>query len=94
MEQTTSTPKEQIAKHNSAVEDLSSTTVSINALGYAQELDRNFGLLSICAVGIVTGNAWAALGGTFVGSLIDNLTEWNDLTRRRRWRFSTVDQHS
>ena len=29
-------------------------------------LDRNFSLLSISAVGIVTGNTWAALGGSIV----------------------------
>ena len=26
--------------------------------------DRNFSLLSISAVGIVTGNSWAAIGGS------------------------------
>ena len=31
-----------------------------------QQLDRNFSLLSICSVGIVTGNVWAAEGGTIV----------------------------
>ena len=38
----------------------------INASGHKQELDRQFSLLSICAVGICTGNAWAALGGSIV----------------------------
>lgn len=38
----------------------------INASGHKQELDRNFSLLSICAVGICTGNTWAALGGSIV----------------------------
>ncbi|TKX18482.1 choline transport protein [Elsinoe australis] len=36
----------------------------INASGHKQELDRNFSLLSISAVGIVTGNTWSALGGS------------------------------
>lgn len=40
----------------------------INASGHVQELDRNFSLLSITAVGIVTGNTWAALGGSIVSS--------------------------
>ena len=31
-----------------------------------EQLDRNFSLLSISAVGIVTGNTWAALGGSIV----------------------------
>lgn len=40
--------------------------VSINASGHAQELDRNFSLVSLIAVGIVSGNAWTAGGGTIV----------------------------
>jgi hypothetical protein len=35
----------------------------INASGHVQELERNFSLLSVCSVGICTGNTWAALGG-------------------------------
>lgn len=31
---------------------------------HAQQLDRNFSLLSICATGLVVGNTWAALGGS------------------------------
>jgi choline transport protein len=38
----------------------------INASGHVQELDRNFSLLSVCSVGICTGNTWAALGGSIV----------------------------
>jgi hypothetical protein len=38
----------------------------INASGHKQELKRQFGLLSICAVGITTGNVWVALGGAIV----------------------------
>ena len=33
-----------------------------------QQLDRNFSLLSISAVGVVTGNTWAALGGSIVST--------------------------
>lgn len=40
----------------------------INASGHVQELERNFDLWSVCAVGIVVGNVWAALGGSIVGS--------------------------
>ncbi|KAL9066142.1 MAG: hypothetical protein Q9157_007242 [Trypethelium eluteriae] len=36
----------------------------VNASGHVQELDRNFGLFSICALGIVAGNAWSALAGS------------------------------
>ncbi|KAI9703502.1 MAG: hypothetical protein M1820_005806 [Bogoriella megaspora] len=42
---------------------------AINASGHVQELERNFGLLSICSVGIVTGNSWCALGGSIVVAL-------------------------
>lgn len=38
----------------------------INASGHKQELDRQFSLLSICSIGITTGNVWAALGGSIV----------------------------
>ncbi|KAF2470899.1 amino acid transporter [Lindgomyces ingoldianus] len=41
----------------------------LNASGHKQELERQFSLLSICAVGICTGNAWAALGGSIVLAL-------------------------
>ncbi|MCJ1309396.1 hypothetical protein MMC25_003055 [Agyrium rufum] len=49
------------------------TTSNINAIdhsegatepAYGKQLDRNFSLLSICAVGLVVGNTWAALGGS------------------------------
>lgn len=38
----------------------------INASGHVQELDRQFSLLSICSIGITTGNVWAVLGGSIV----------------------------
>jgi choline transport protein len=37
-----------------------------NASGHKQELERQFSLLSICSIGITTGNVWAALGGSIV----------------------------
>jgi choline transport protein len=36
----------------------------VNESGHIQELERNFSLFSICSAGIVTGNTWAALGGS------------------------------
>lgn len=51
---------------SSTIEEQSATPVVINASGHVQELDRNFSLLSLCAVGIITGNAWTAAGGTIV----------------------------
>lgn len=41
----------------------------LNASGHKQELERQFSLLSICSIGITTGNVWAALGGSIVSSL-------------------------
>jgi choline transport protein len=46
---------------------------TLNASGHKQELERNFSLLSICAIGITTGNVWAALGGSIVCSLSTSL---------------------
>jgi amino acid transporter len=40
-----------------------------NASGHKQELERQFSLLSICSIGITTGNVWAALGGSIVIAL-------------------------
>ncbi|PSN66589.1 amino acid transporter [Corynespora cassiicola Philippines] len=41
----------------------------LNASGHKQELERQFSLLSICSIGITTGNVWAALGGSIVIAL-------------------------
>ncbi|KAL9013349.1 MAG: hypothetical protein Q9173_001952 [Seirophora scorigena] len=38
----------------------------INASGYRQELERNFGLMSIIAFAITAGNTWVPLGGTII----------------------------
>lgn len=51
--------------------DLGTTAEPVNVGGHKQELDRNFSLLSISAVGIVNGNTWAALGGSIVGLSLD-----------------------
>ena len=48
----------------------------INVSGRKQELDCNFSLLSICAVGIRIDKTWAALGGSIV-SLIEFLRKIN-----------------
>lgn len=52
------------------LEKPSSSDALVNASGHKQELDRQFSLLSICAIGITTGNTWIAVGGSLVcGSL-------------------------
>ena len=48
-------------------ENLGTTAEDVNAGGHKQELDRNFSLLSVSAVGILSGNAWVILGGSIVG---------------------------
>jgi len=42
----------------------------VNTSGHVQELDRNFGFWSICAISIVADDAWAAGGGSLVRSLL------------------------
>lgn len=48
-------------------EGLGTMIEDVNAGGHKQELDRNFGLLSVSAVGIVSGNTWVVMGGSIVG---------------------------
>jgi hypothetical protein len=48
------------------VDDGVDDIVHLNASGHVQELDRNFGFWSICAVSVVADNAWAAGGGSLV----------------------------
>jgi choline transport protein len=43
----------------------------INASGHIQEVDRNFGLLSLTGFGIVNGNVWPALGGTILVAIFN-----------------------
>ena len=61
------TEKDKAAPEYDLGESLGSTVEIVNVGGHKQELDRNFSLLSISAVGIVNGNCWAALGGSIVG---------------------------
>lgn len=43
--------------------------ILVNASGHVQEVDRNFGFWSICAIGVVADNAWGAGGGALVTAL-------------------------
>lgn len=52
---------EKTAAAESAAEDQYQGEL-INASGHKQELERNFSLLSICAVAVTTGNTWIAQG--------------------------------
>ncbi|KAL4975638.1 amino acid/polyamine transporter I [Aspergillus desertorum] len=50
-------------------EQCSSMEAPVNASGHRQELQRNYGLLSICALAITTGNTWIAQGGSIATAL-------------------------
>jgi choline transport protein len=63
------TPSAGSEKAAAAPVERDSSVSEINETGHKQELERNFSLLSICSVGIVTGNTWAALGGSIVVAL-------------------------
>jgi ATP-dependent Lon protease len=69
----------------------SSDVVTTNISGHIQEMDRQFGLWSICATGIVTGNTWTAIGGAIV-SIQTNTTrgQLKLLTRENRSLQSTM----
>jgi len=56
--------------YDEAVPDIS-VGQFINVSGHPQELDRNFGFWSICAISIVADDAWAAGAGSLVTSLYD-----------------------
>ncbi|KAL8726165.1 MAG: hypothetical protein Q9166_006882 [cf. Caloplaca sp. 2 TL-2023] len=47
----------------SSNEDAPGHEVALNVSGHKQELQRNFGLFSLCGLGITAGNVWIALGG-------------------------------
>lgn len=38
----------------------------VNISGHVQELDRNFGLISLASLAITSGNTWIAAGGAIV----------------------------
>ena len=38
----------------------------VNTSGHVQEIDRTFGLFSICAMAVMSDNAWGAGGGSLV----------------------------
>jgi hypothetical protein len=66
MEELQNTEKHPDAKL--ASEEVQSGEISdlVNTSGHKQELDRNFGLWSICSISVCTDNAWAAGGGSLV----------------------------
>jgi hypothetical protein len=67
-------------KHSVEAADPVDVGEVINASGHKQELKRQFGLLSICAVSITTGNVWVALGGAIVRYCFALYTVYIELT--------------
>lgn len=54
---------------DSSTEEQRSSLELVNASGHRQELERNYSLLSICALAITTGNTWIAQGGSVATAL-------------------------
>ncbi|KAL8664212.1 MAG: hypothetical protein Q9168_007950 [Polycauliona sp. 1 TL-2023] len=48
---------------SSSGDDTPASDLQLNVSGHKQELQRNFGLLSLCGLGITSGNVWIPLGG-------------------------------
>lgn len=65
-------PAESEEKKQQDVPDYGETVPDIavgefmNVSGHPQELDRNFGFWSICAISVVADDAWAAGAGALV----------------------------
>lgn len=56
-----------------ATESLASPAMDpmLNSSGHRQELDRNFSLISMCAIGVTAGNTWIAMGGSVVSPYLE-----------------------
>lgn len=46
----------------------------VNASGHRDQLQRHYGLLSICGLALTIDNAWVALGGSIAVSI--SLSSW------------------
>lgn len=55
---------EKKIRHSAELPASEAQSVEVNETGHIQELERNYSVLSICSVSIVTDNAWAVLGGS------------------------------
>lgn len=62
-------PEKEVAPSPDHASDDPADGELINASGHRQELERNFSLISICAVAVTTGNTWIAQGGSVVVAL-------------------------
>jgi hypothetical protein len=51
-------PTDKLTPYRSEQPEVEEGTITVNTSGHTQELERNFNIVSCCAVGIVTGNTW------------------------------------
>jgi hypothetical protein len=69
MGSTTDEKRQQVSSAPFVVDDaVGELGELVNSSGHVQELDRNFGFWSICSIGIVADDAWAAGAGSLVRS--------------------------
>jgi choline transport protein len=81
MEQSRSTTEEKQAYEDSPIPELqnektqNSTSIvtgnglAVNASGHVDQLQRHYGLLSICGLALTIDNAWVAFGGSLTVSI-------------------------
>lgn len=62
----------------------------INPSGHVQELERNFGVLSLCSFAITSGNTWVAAGGSLVDFFQRCLYPQTDALEYRQWLSTTA----
>ena len=64
------TSVEQIGDNINSPHDIAAAEL-VNASGHIQEVDRNFGLVSLTGYGLVSGNVWPALGSTILVAIFN-----------------------
>lgn len=51
----------------------------VNASGHKDQLQRQYGLLSICGLALTIDNAWVALGGSIAVSICKPILDWKNI---------------
>ena len=75
----------EIEKTQKLTSIVTSDGLDVNASGHRDQLQRQYGLLSICGLALTIDNAWVALGGSLTVSIrkitlleIRTIPEWDD----------------
>ncbi|PGH00655.1 hypothetical protein AJ80_09146 [Polytolypa hystricis UAMH7299] len=63
--------KNDAGTQSSSLDKSRTEEIVVNASGHKQELQRNFSLLSICGIGVTTGNTWIAMGGSITVAIFN-----------------------